>query len=157
ELADTVGLDVCLSVGKILAQELGGQVPSRLQELVDAKQLGRKNGQGFYRWQDGKAVKDKSRAAGAPADIQDRLILPMLNEAVACLREGIVADAEQLDAGVIFGTGFAPFRGGPANYIQHTGPAKLKARLEELTSRYGERFKPDAGWDTFLQSSPFAP
>lgn len=149
ELADTVGLDVCLSVGKILAQELGGQVPAKLQELVDAKQLGRKSGNGFYRWQDGKAVKDKSRASGAPADLQDRLILPMLNEAVACLREGIVADAEQLDAGVIFGTGFAPFRGGPANYIQSTGPAKLKARLEQLAGQYGERFAPDVGWNSF--------
>ncbi|HET9679589.1 MAG TPA: 3-hydroxyacyl-CoA dehydrogenase NAD-binding domain-containing protein, partial [Gammaproteobacteria bacterium] len=149
ELADTVGLDVGLSVGQILAQELGGEVPTKLQEKVDAKKLGRKSGEGFYVWEDGKAQKDKDLARNIPDDAQDRLILPMLNTAVACLREGVVDNKDLLDAGVIFGTGFAPFRGGPAKYIETRGPAKVKARLEELAAKYGERFTPDAGWDKF--------
>jgi 3-hydroxyacyl-CoA dehydrogenase/enoyl-CoA hydratase/3-hydroxybutyryl-CoA epimerase len=81
-----------------------------------------------------------------PADLEDRLILPMLNEAVACLREGIVADADLLDAGAIFATGFAPFRGGPLQYARARGFAAVMARLEELAQRYGERFRPDSGW-----------
>lgn len=149
ELSDTVGLDVGLSVGKILAQELGGEVPKMLQEKVDAGKLGKKSGEGFYKWEDGKPQKDNSRSGDIPPDAGDRLILPMINTAVACLREGVVEDRDLLDAGVIFGTGFAPFRGGPARYIETTGPAKLKKRLEELAARYGERFKPDAGWDSF--------
>jgi 3-hydroxyacyl-CoA dehydrogenase/enoyl-CoA hydratase/3-hydroxybutyryl-CoA epimerase len=73
----------------------------------------------------------------------------MLNEAVACLREGVVADADLLDAGVIFATGFAPFRGGPLHYAKARGIANVTARLEELAQRYGERFRPDAGWLQF--------
>ncbi|HET7923001.1 MAG TPA: 3-hydroxyacyl-CoA dehydrogenase NAD-binding domain-containing protein [Gammaproteobacteria bacterium] len=146
ELADTVGLDVCLSVSKVFAKEFNKQIPDSLTSLVAAKKLGRKTGEGFYRYQDGKPVKDRRRAGQASAELQDRLILPMLNEAVAVLREGIVADADLLDAGVIFGTGFAPFRGGPINYIRATGVAALKARLESLAAVHGARFKPDAGW-----------
>lgn len=149
ELADTVGLDVGLSVGKILAQELGGEVPNMLEQKVEAGKLGKKSGEGFYKWENGKPQKDRSRAGDIPEDTQDRLILPMLNTAVACLREGVVESRELLDAGVIFGTGFAPFRGGPARHIETVGPAKLKKRLEELAAKYGERFKPDAGWDSF--------
>jgi 3-hydroxyacyl-CoA dehydrogenase/enoyl-CoA hydratase/3-hydroxybutyryl-CoA epimerase len=81
-----------------------------------------------------------------PEDLADRLILPMLNEAVAVLREGIVADEELLDAGAIFGTGFAPFRGGPLNYARRRGLDAVVARLGELERRYGRRFRPDAGW-----------
>lgn len=73
-------------------------------------------------------------------------MLRLINEAVACLREGIVSDKDLLDAGIIFGTGFAPFRGGPMSYIDRTGEAVLYRRLVELEEKYGERFKPDAGW-----------
>jgi 3-hydroxyacyl-CoA dehydrogenase/enoyl-CoA hydratase/3-hydroxybutyryl-CoA epimerase len=149
ELADTVGLDVCLHVGKILAADFDIPVPTELAAAVEARKLGKKSGEGFYRWVDGKPQKDRARAAVPDAEVADRLIFPMLNEAVACLREGIVADADQLDAGVIFGTGFAPFRGGPINHIRAAGPAgvaRLRARLAELHARYGDRFKPDAGW-----------
>ena len=71
----------------------------------------------------------------------------MVNEAVACLHDGIVTDADLLDAGVIFGTGFAPFRGGPLHYARHAGAAKLKAELHRLAERHGALYTPDAGWD----------
>jgi 3-hydroxyacyl-CoA dehydrogenase/enoyl-CoA hydratase/3-hydroxybutyryl-CoA epimerase len=83
----------------------------------------------------------------APPDLEDRLVLPLLNEAVAALHDGVVADADLLDAGVIFGTGFAPFRGGPIQYIREAGARALLDRLRALQSRHGERFAPRPGWD----------
>ncbi len=156
ELADTVGLDVCLSVSRVFAREFNKKIPDSLTTLVAAKKLGRKTGEGFYKYQDGKPLKDRSRARQMPADLQDRLILPMLNETVAALRERIVADADLLDAGVIFGTGFAPFRGGPVNYIRAVGVADLKLRLEKLLQQYGQRFQADAGWNAPALKEPKA-
>ena len=148
ELADTVGLDVALSVGKELAPFLGLQLPEGIEDKVALSKRGKKDGEGFYLWQEGKPHKpDVPSDYRAPEDIEDRMILPMLNEAVACLAEGVVADADLLDAGVIFGTGFAPFRGGPIQYIRATGAEALRAKLEALAARHGERFKPKAGWD----------
>ena len=147
-LADTVGLDICLSVAEILAKELGVEVPGRLRELVEAGRLGKKSGHGFYRYDD-KGNPQGARAGRGeycPPDTQDRLIARLLNEAVTCLREGVVKDADLLDAGIIFGTGFAPFRGGPLHYIEQTGREKLRQRLAELEKTYGERFAPDEGW-----------
>jgi 3-hydroxyacyl-CoA dehydrogenase/enoyl-CoA hydratase/3-hydroxybutyryl-CoA epimerase len=66
---------------------------------------------------------------------------------VSCLADGTVADADLLDAGVIFGTGFAPFRGGPIAHARAAGPAKLKATLEALAAKHGARFTPRPGWD----------
>ena len=146
ELADTVGLDVGLSVAQILGKEYGVPVPKQLEELVEAKKLGRKSGEGFYKWEDGKPVKDRSKAGEIPADLTDRMILPMINTAMACLREGVVDNEEVLDGGVIFGTGFAPFRGGPINYARSEGIKEIVSRLEKLHNTYGERFKPDTGW-----------
>jgi 3-hydroxyacyl-CoA dehydrogenase/enoyl-CoA hydratase/3-hydroxybutyryl-CoA epimerase len=83
----------------------------------------------------------------APDDLEDRLVLPLLNEAVACLHDGVVADADLLDAGVIFGTGFAPFRGGPIQYIRETGVDALLQRLQRLEARHGARFAARPGWD----------
>ncbi|MBS0377021.1 MAG: enoyl-CoA hydratase/isomerase family protein [Proteobacteria bacterium] len=147
ELIDVVGLDVAQHVGEIIAQQLNRPVTqiTRLSELIAAGKLGRKSGEGFYRWEDGKAVKPPA-AGGAPADLTDRLILTLVNECVACLREGVVADADLADAAVIFGTGFAPFRGGPLTYARSRGPASCVTRLTELAGRYGERFRPDPGW-----------
>ena len=156
ELADTVGLDVCLSVSRVFAREFNKKIPDSLTTLVAAKKLGRKTGEGFYKYQDGKPLKDRSRARQMPADLQDRLILPMLNETVAALRERIVADADLLDAGVIFGTGFAPFRGGPVNYIRAVGVADLKLRLEKLLQQHGQRFQADAGWNAPALKEPKA-
>jgi 3-hydroxyacyl-CoA dehydrogenase/enoyl-CoA hydratase/3-hydroxybutyryl-CoA epimerase len=148
ELADTVGLDVAASVGKILAEYLNLPVPAGMEDLLQSGRRGRKDGQGFYKWENGKAVKPEvPKDYVAPDDLTDRLIYPMLNESVACLHDGVVADADLLDAGVIFGTGFAPFRGGPIAHIRAEGVAKCKLRLEQLAQRHGERFKPRPGWD----------
>jgi 3-hydroxyacyl-CoA dehydrogenase/enoyl-CoA hydratase/3-hydroxybutyryl-CoA epimerase len=145
ELADSVGLDVALHVSKILGASTGRPVSETLQKMVDDGLLGRKSGHGYYRWEDGKAIKPAS-GSDVPEDIVDRLILPMVNEAVACLHDQIVADADLLDAGVIFGTGFAPFRGGPLNYARERGTTAVVIRLNELAKVYGERFEPHSGW-----------
>ncbi len=147
ELVDTVGLDVAASVGKIMADFHGQSLPEAFK--VEAGKRGKKDGQGLYRWENGKPVKPEvPKDFQAPEDLEDRLVLPLLNEAVSCLHDGVVADADLLDAGVIFGTGFAPFRGGPIQHIKAVGADKLKARLETLSTRYGGRFKPRAGWDS---------
>jgi 3-hydroxyacyl-CoA dehydrogenase/enoyl-CoA hydratase/3-hydroxybutyryl-CoA epimerase len=148
ELADVVGLDVLLHVGEIVTRELQQQPPAyveQVRELVQHRKLGRKSGQGFYAWRDGKVVRPPGSAA-VPDDLADRLILALVNECVACLRERIVEDADLIDAGVIFGTGFAPFRGGPLTYARARGLDACVARLTALAARHGARFRPDAGW-----------
>jgi len=148
ELVDTVGLDVAAGVGAELAPFLGLPVPAALQAPPEAGKRGKKDGQGLYAWENGKPKKPElPRDYRAPEDLEDRLILPLLNEAVACLHDGVVADADLLDAGIIFGTGFAPFRGGPIQHIRETGVDVLLARLKALQATHGERFAPRAGWD----------
>ena len=112
ELADTVGLDICMAVGKMLGRDTAP--PKRLSELIAAGNLGRKTKRGFYDWSGGKAA--KSAPDVVPPGLSDRLIRPLVSEAEGALAEGIVADADLVDAGAIFGTGFAPFRGGPLHY-----------------------------------------
>src|SRR5688572_6008283 len=148
ELADVVGLDVCKHVGDIVSAALNKQKPdtSRIDALIAAKKLGRKSGEGFYVWKDGKAVKSSAPVAAPPPDLEDRLILALANECAAVLREKIVADADLIDAGVIFGSGFAPFRGGPLTYARKRGVDAVVARLTELSRAYGPRFTPDKGW-----------
>ena len=148
ELADVVGLDVAKHVGEIIAAELGRPPPdlTLLKQLLADKKLGRKSGAGFYQWKDGKAVKPPGPHRAPPPDLIDRMILVLVNECVATLREGVVDDPELIDGAVIFGTGFAPFRGGPLAYARSRGSAEVIARLEELATRYGSRFRPDAGW-----------
>lgn len=145
ELADSVGLDVALHVSKVLGADMDSAGLKRLSAMVDAGNLGRKSGQGFYKWENGKAQRPAGEGP-VPDDLQDRLILPMVNEAVGCLADGIVTDADLLDAGVIFGTGFAPFHGGPLEYARSRGLEETQARLQELAARHGERFAPHPGW-----------
>jgi 3-hydroxyacyl-CoA dehydrogenase/enoyl-CoA hydratase/3-hydroxybutyryl-CoA epimerase len=155
ELIDTVGLDVAASVGAELGPFLGLDIPPSLEELVKGGKRGRKDGEGFYKWQDGKPQKPEvDPNYAAPDDLEDRLILPLLNEAVACLADKVVDDADLLDAGVIFGTGFAPFRGGPIQHVRDTGAAALKARLETLAQKHGARFAPRPGWDNAVLAAP---
>ncbi len=145
ELADVVGLDICSHVGKVLSDAFNMSMSSRLQQKLDQGELGRKSGQGFYQWKKGKAVKQKSNN-DVDRDVQDRLILSLVNETVKCLEENLVADADLLDAGVIFGTGFAPFRGGPLQYARTANPLELRDRLNQLQATCGERFKSSIGW-----------
>ena len=122
ELADTVGLDICLVVAKILSQSLGSVVPEGLEKMVANKDLGRKTGKGFYRYKKGKPIKEKiPEDYKAPTNLADSLIQPMIDEAKKCLEEKVVADSDLIDAGTIFGTGFAPFRGGLMQYAREKG------------------------------------
>lgn len=147
ELADRVGLDICLAVAEKLAPFFNLKIPERLEIMVEKKNLGAKTGSGFYQYKAGKAVHDGADdSSDIPKDIADRMIFRMLNESVACLREQIVQDSDLLDAGVVFGTGFAPFRGGPMNYIYSNDANQQRQRLQQLEQLYGKAFHPDAGW-----------
>ncbi|MBI1384870.1 MAG: 3-hydroxyacyl-CoA dehydrogenase [Rhizobiales bacterium] len=116
ELADQVGLDICMHVGEILGLETGGP-ESKAARLVAAGKLGKKTGEGFYVWKDGKPKKGKIDFETAELQVLGReLIAPLIDECEKCLEEGVVADGDMVDAGVVFGTGFAPFRGGPLHY-----------------------------------------
>jgi 3-hydroxyacyl-CoA dehydrogenase/enoyl-CoA hydratase/3-hydroxybutyryl-CoA epimerase len=146
ELADTVGLDICKSVAEILSAALDMPLPDNLNAMAAANKLGKKSGEGFYRYKKGKAVKNKGAPYADIRTVQDRLVMRLLNEAAACVREQIVDSDDLVDAGVIFGTGFAPFRGGPIHYIRDAGKQKLAERMEELKHEYGERFQSDTAW-----------
>jgi 3-hydroxyacyl-CoA dehydrogenase / enoyl-CoA hydratase / 3-hydroxybutyryl-CoA epimerase len=144
ELADTAGLDICLSVAEKMSGLLRTPVAESLRQRVAAGHLGRKSGEGYYRWP--RTRPRRGKGVAHTQEQQDRLILRLLNEAVACLREGVVASADELDAGVVFGTGFAPFRGGPLRYIEERGTRELYELLLTLHQRLGDRFSPDPGW-----------
>ncbi len=153
ELADQVGLDICLAVGDMLRSKFGDLLPPTpawLRDKVAKGELGRKTGQGFYTWRGGKAEKVRAAPVAEPdAEMIDRLILPMSNVCVACLREGIVENPDMVDGAMIFGTGYAPFRGGPLNYARTRGAANVVAALRQLAAKFGDRFTPDAGWESF--------
>jgi 3-hydroxyacyl-CoA dehydrogenase/enoyl-CoA hydratase/3-hydroxybutyryl-CoA epimerase len=127
ELADTVGLDIAVAVGKLLGDD---PPPRKLAELVQAGHVGKKSGRGFYAWKDGKPQKQASGTV--PIGLADRLIGAYVAEARAALAEGIVADADLVDAGAIFGTGFAPFRGGPLHYEGGAGQTAAAPAAEEV-------------------------
>jgi 3-hydroxyacyl-CoA dehydrogenase/enoyl-CoA hydratase/3-hydroxybutyryl-CoA epimerase len=114
ELADTVGLDVAVHAGKQLVAD--AVPPKKLVELFEAGKLGKKSGQGFYTWVDGKAQKVGGGDTANP-ELAQRMLKPLLDATQRLVKEGVVADAELADAGVIFGTGFAPYTGGPMNYL----------------------------------------
>jgi 3-hydroxyacyl-CoA dehydrogenase/enoyl-CoA hydratase/3-hydroxybutyryl-CoA epimerase len=149
ELADEVGLDICMHVTETLKANLERKmpdIPNWLREKVAKGELGRKTGKGLYDWKDGKPVKD-AEVAAPTGEMTQRLILPMLDVCVACLREGVVTDEDVVDGAMIFATGFAPFRGGPLHYARSHGVKDICATLVRLSQRYGERFFPDAGWN----------
>jgi 3-hydroxyacyl-CoA dehydrogenase/enoyl-CoA hydratase/3-hydroxybutyryl-CoA epimerase len=149
ELADTVGLDICMHVAETLKAGLERKmpdIPNWLRDKVAKGELGRKTGKGLYDWKDGKPVKD-AEVAAPTGEMTNRLILPMLDVCVACLREGVVANEDTIDGAMIFATGFAPFRGGPLHYARTHGVADICTTLSRFSQRYGERFFPDAGWN----------
>jgi 3-hydroxyacyl-CoA dehydrogenase/enoyl-CoA hydratase/3-hydroxybutyryl-CoA epimerase len=159
ELADQVGLDICLDVGDMLRSKFGDALPPTpawLREKVANGELGRKTGKGFYVWKDGKAqpppgpqLQTGQQPPEPTPEMIDRLILPMSNVCVACLREGIVDNADVVDGAMIFGTGYAPFRGGPLKYARTRGPDNVAATLRVLAQKFGDRFAPDPGWENF--------
>ncbi len=149
ELADYVGLDICLHVADSLKADLDralADVPGWFREKVeDEGEVGKKSGKGLYIWEDGEAQKN-GEAAEPEAELTDRLILPMLDACVECLRREVVQDADHADAAMIFGAGFAPFRGGPMRHARARGIETVTKRLSELEDKHGARFAPDVGW-----------
>lgn len=145
ELMDVVGIDICMHA----AEGVGATVPEFFKSWVEEGKLGKKAGKGFYNYDhQGKRLKvtvdgDKP----VPADITDRLIMRLVNEAAACLREGVVADADLIDAGLVFGAGFAPFRGGPMSFVDSLEKQQIKDSFAALSKKYGERFNADPVWN----------
>jgi 3-hydroxyacyl-CoA dehydrogenase/enoyl-CoA hydratase/3-hydroxybutyryl-CoA epimerase len=148
ELADMVGLDIAAAVGRELAKP-GTPIPKKLMQNIEAKNFGMKTGKGFYTWVNGKPQKGAAPSGTDLGPLADRMVLPALNEAVACMREHIVADADLCDAGVVFGTGFAPHRGGPISVIRARGKKELLDIMASLKEKHGLRFEPDSGWEAF--------
>lgn len=147
-LVDQVGADICLAVAEYMQKHYGGEVSAILKQKVTSKELGVKTGVGFYTYRQGKPIdtKYKKHKVGvASTEMQNRLILRLLNEVVACLAEGVVASKEEADIGLVFGTGFSPFLGGPLQYIQDH-KLRLLSDLSSLKQKYGERFAAHAHW-----------
>ncbi len=148
-LADYVGLDIGLHVAESLAEGLEkpmAPISQTLRDKVQAGETGKKSGQGFYDWTDG--TPHPSTGEEGPEDLTDRLILPMLDACVEVLRRDIAHAEDDIDAAMIFATGWAPFRGGPMHYARARGVDDVVARLEELEKAHGPRFAPDPGWKT---------
>ena len=116
ELLDIVGLDIMIAAGRAMIKD--GVMPRCLEELVRKKHLGKKTDKGFYEWKNGRAVKRKVKLLDfhQGTHLAENLIQPLIKKTVDLVDSGIVDDSELADAGVTFGTGFAPFRGGPLNY-----------------------------------------
>jgi len=151
ELADRVGLDVALDVTEILRETLGVPVPALLKSKVQAGELGAKTGRGFYQFENDRPRK-ATKFTEPDALLKDRLILALLNEAMACYENGVVEDLDLLDAGVVFGTGFAPFTGGPIQYARERGIQVVIERLESLAEVFGPRFSPQPGWQKLISA-----
>lgn len=153
ELADRVGLDICMEVARMLqnadSERTLPPVPEWLEKQVANGETGRKAGRGLYSYDEKGQPKKQASGSDDSEDLSalaDRMILPMLNTLVACLREGVVEDEETIDGAMIFGTGFAPFTGGPMHYARTRGIGEIVAKLATLQEKYGQRFMPDEGW-----------
>lgn len=153
-LADTIGLDLCQSITASMREYLPDYESKQLNTLVAAGKLGKKTGEGIYVYAQGKQQKKSiENHQENLSRLSDRLIFAYLNACGWCMRKEIVADADLLDAGCVFGTGFAPFRGGPMHYAKQLGAAEVVAKLAALNAEYGERFQADAYWLELAEQS----
>jgi 3-hydroxyacyl-CoA dehydrogenase/enoyl-CoA hydratase/3-hydroxybutyryl-CoA epimerase len=154
-LLDEVGIDVGAKVAKILHAAFGDRMtpPASLEKLIADGRLGRKSRKGFYTYAEGKKgpvdptvydLMPGGRARKKPSrdEIQERVVLQMVNEAIRCLGEGILRSARDGDVGAIFGLGFPPFLGGPFRYADALGSKVLLERLERWHDKIGDRFEP---------------
>jgi 3-hydroxyacyl-CoA dehydrogenase/enoyl-CoA hydratase/3-hydroxybutyryl-CoA epimerase len=153
-LIDEIGVDITIDIGNTLKKAYGRRdhVSSVLLWLRDGKMLGRKTGAGFYKYE-GKAQTpnesliqwQRARRASPPLataeDLPNRLVFLMVNEAARCVEEKVVDSPEDADYGMILGTGFAPFRGGPLRFAEHLGLKKVVDGLERL-AQSEEKFLP---------------
>ncbi|GJL75442.1 3-hydroxyacyl-CoA dehydrogenase NAD-binding domain-containing protein [Nitrosomonas sp.] len=149
ELADQIGLDVCVHVADMLADSLDkpmARIPNSVRKKIDNGELGKKSGQGFYLWKNGKAERDDNTEQKIDDQITDRLILPILDACIECHRKGVIKHLDHLDGAMIFATGFAPFRGGPIHYARTRGIDEIAKTLDKFAHQYGDRFVPDQGW-----------
>lgn len=153
-LADEVGVDVLYKVSKVLEEAYGPRLktPALLQQLYDKKLLGKKVGKGFYLWKgkhntwnpevEALLGPDAGKNDLPDAEIRDRIVLLLINEAARCLEEGIIKRPDYLDMALIMGTGFPPFRGGLLRYADTRGSKEIVARLQELEKSVDPRFAP---------------
>lgn len=153
EVADHVGLDIALDVAERLKRDFPkevGDIPNIVKQTLEECGAGVKDGCGFYAYEDGEARKSKVSDADMEGEridpICDRLILPLVNVCAQLLHEGVAAEEDDVDAALIFGAGFAPFRGGPFGYARYRGVEAVVAQLQQLEKTYGERFAPSEGW-----------
>jgi 3-hydroxyacyl-CoA dehydrogenase/enoyl-CoA hydratase/3-hydroxybutyryl-CoA epimerase len=153
-LADAVGLDICLSVANYLGKYFNSPIPPQLADFVAKGNLGRKTGKGFYQYtKAGKQIKPKTAAYAKPLEeIANRLVLRMLDEAFTCLREGVIENADLLDAGMIFGTGFAPFRGGPVHYAKTQGIHELFQQYLKQCQEHGIKTESLKPWEEVVEA-----
>jgi 3-hydroxyacyl-CoA dehydrogenase/enoyl-CoA hydratase/3-hydroxybutyryl-CoA epimerase len=153
-LLDEVGIDVAAKGGKIMVAAFGDRLTPTdgLDKMIADDRKGRKNGRGFYRYENGKktevdesvyAVLGVTPSTSMPrGEIEDRLSLQFINEAALCLQEGILQSARDGDIGAIFGFGFPPFTGGPFMLVDRLGAGEVVSRMEHLASLHGDRFRP---------------
>jgi 3-hydroxyacyl-CoA dehydrogenase/enoyl-CoA hydratase/3-hydroxybutyryl-CoA epimerase len=156
QLTDEVGIDVGAKVGTVMREAFGDRLaaPAGFERLVADERFGRKNGRGFYLYEDGErkgvdesvysVIEAPERMAMARTEIQDRLALQMVNEAALCLEDGILRSARDGDIGAIFGLGFPPFSGGPFSYVDQVGAGTVVDKMERLAEAHGDRYQPAA-------------
>ncbi|MFQ5509992.1 MAG: 3-hydroxyacyl-CoA dehydrogenase NAD-binding domain-containing protein [Leptospirillia bacterium] len=162
-LIDEIGMDVCHHVAGVLEEGFGARMApaASMRKFYEAGRYGKKSDKGFYRYQDGKGVGEDPDAYAlvdgrgstrfSDEDIRDRLVLSMVSEAARILAEGVVESPQMLDAGMVFGTGFPPFRGGLMRYVEERGVGQVLAILERFADKYGERFSPNDWLRDFTQ------
>jgi 3-hydroxyacyl-CoA dehydrogenase/enoyl-CoA hydratase/3-hydroxybutyryl-CoA epimerase len=164
-LSDEVGIDVGAHISQVMLDAFGERMtaPTMAGNLVDDERMGRKNGRGFYKYDDkgkrGGVDETVYQALGIgprrmipEAEIQERISLAMINEAARCLEEGVLQSALDGDMGAVMGLGFPGFRGGPFWWVDQVGAAEVVERLDALAERHGVRFEPAAILRTHAES-----